>query len=69
MRIGQNMEYFLMSMKTTVQDMIKNTKKVDAITLSPLDNDRIETTELNSMTTNALKSSKNNSVHVILVGT
>jgi hypothetical protein len=58
-----------MSMKSTVQDMIKNSKKLDAITLSPLDDDRIKTTELKSITTNALKSSKNKTVSIVLIET
>jgi hypothetical protein len=58
-----------MTIKSTVQDMIKKSSKIDAITLSPLDDDRIKNTEMKSITTNAMKLSKNNSVHIILVET
>jgi hypothetical protein len=56
-----------MTDKSIITNLVKSGKKFSAVQISPVDDDKIKTTELKSITVDALKLAKTKTVAVVLV--
>jgi hypothetical protein len=58
-----------MTDKTIVLNLIKSSKRLDAVTITPLDDQKTRVAEMKSITTTALNLAKKTNVSVVLIQT